>query len=60
MATTAAERQRERHNRKLENGFKKRAFYINETSLKILEAFKNKHDLESLDDALNTILESLK
>lgn len=60
MATTAAERQKERHNRKLENGFKKRAFYINETSLKALEDYRNKHDLESLDDALNAILKSLK
>lgn len=58
MATTAAERQRERHNRKLENGFKKRAFYINEKSLKVLEDYRNKHGLESLDDALNMILES--
>ena len=59
MATTA-ERQKEFHNRKLEMGFKKRAFYINETSLKVLEDFKNKHELENLDDALNAILKSLK
>lgn len=58
MATTAAERQKERHHRKLENGFKKRAFYINEKSLKALEDYRNQHGLESLDDALNNILES--
>ena len=58
MASTAAERQKERHNRKLEQGFKKRAFYINEASLAALEDYKNKQNLESLDEALNKILES--
>lgn len=58
IVTLAAERQKERHNRKLEQGFKKRAFYINEASLAVLEDFKNKKNLESLDEALNKILES--
>ena len=40
MATTAAERQKERHNRMLEKGFKKRAFYVNEDTIKALTSYR--------------------
>ena len=53
MASTAAERQKERHNRMLEKGFKKRAFYVNEDTLKNLTEYKEVNKLESLDEALN-------
>ena len=59
MASTAAERQKERHNRMLENGFKKRAFYVNENTLKKLNGYKEKHNLESLDEALSKMIEAL-
>lgn len=60
MASTAAERQKERHNRMLEKGFKKRAFYVNENTLKKLNEYKEKHNLESLDEALSKMIEALK
>lgn len=53
MASTAAERQRERNNRMLEKGFKKRAFYVNEETLRKLLEYKESNRLSSLDDALN-------
>ena len=53
MASTAAERQKARHNRMLEKGFKKRAFYVNEDTLKNLTEYKEANKLESLDEALN-------
>lgn len=59
MASTAAERQKERHNRMLEKGFKKRAFYVDESALKKLNKYKEKHGLESLDEALNRIIKTL-
>lgn len=59
MASTAAERQKERHSRMLEKGFKKRAFYINEDNLKRLMDYKDKNNLESLDEALNHLLNNL-
>lgn len=60
MASTAAERQKERHNRMLEKGFKKRAFYVNEHTLKTLTAYKQANKLDSLDDALNLFLNTQK
>ncbi|MCL5769533.1 hypothetical protein [Acinetobacter sp. ANC5681] len=59
MASTAAERQKERHNRMLEKGFKKRAFYVNEDTLKNLTEYKEANKLESLDEALQQILKTL-
>lgn len=59
MASTAAERQKERHNRMLEKGFKKRAFYINESTLDKITKYKDAHKLESLDEALNQLLKTL-
>lgn len=59
MASTAAERQKERHNRMLEKGFKKRAFYVNEDTLKKLTEYKEENKLESLDEALQQILKTL-
>ena len=59
MASTAAERQKERHNRMLEKGFKKRAFYVKENTLKKLNEYKEKHNLESLDEALSKMIEAL-
>lgn len=56
MATTAAERQKERHNRMLGKGFKKRAFYVNEDTLKKLTAYKEINKLDSLDEALNQLV----
>ena len=56
MASTAAERQKERHNRMLEKGFKKRAFYVNKDTLKNLTEYKEANKLESLDEALQQIL----
>lgn len=56
MASTAAERQKERHNRMLEKGFKKRAFYVNEDTIKILTAYREKNKLDSLDEALNQLI----
>ena len=53
MASTAAERQKERHNRMLKKGFKKRAFYVNEDTLKNLTEYKEANNLDSLDEALN-------
>ena len=60
MASTAAERQKERHNRMLEKGFKKRAFYVNEDTLRNLTEYKEANKLESLDEALQQILKTLK
>ena len=59
MAQTAAERQKERHNRMLEKGFKKRAFYVKENTLKKLNEYKEKHNLESLDEALSKRIKAL-
>ena len=59
MASTA-ERQKERHNRMLEKGFKKRAFYVNENTLRNLTEYKEANKLESLDEALQQILKTLK
>ena len=59
MASTAAERQKERHNRMLEKGFKKRAFYVNEDTLRNLTKYKEANKLESLDEALQQILKTL-
>ena len=56
MPTTAAERQKERHNRMLEKGFKKRAFYVNEDTLKKIAGYKEANKLESLDEALNQLI----
>lgn len=56
MASTAAERQKDRHNRMLEKGFKKRAFYVDENTLKILTEYKEKNNLESLDGAINMMI----
>ncbi|ENU83068.1 hypothetical protein F974_01900 [Acinetobacter sp. CIP 102159] len=59
MASTAAERQKERHNRMLEKGFKKRAFYVNEDTIKALTSYREAKKLESLDEALQQILKNL-
>ena len=56
MASTAAERQKERHNRMLEKGFKKRSFYLNEDTLRNLTEYKEANKLESLDEALNQLM----
>ena len=56
MAQTAAERQKERHNRMLEKGFKKRAFYVNEDTLKNLTEYKEANNLDSLDESLNQLI----
>ncbi|MEJ7938231.1 hypothetical protein ACRS5A_18730 [Acinetobacter baumannii] len=56
---TAAERQKERHNRKLKQGFKKRAFYVNQETLEKLSQYKEMQGLESLDEALNQIIKAL-
>ena len=47
MASTAAERQKERHNRMLKKGFKKRAFYVNEDTIKALTSYREANKLES-------------
>ncbi len=59
MASTAAERQKERHNRMLKKGFKKRAFYVNEDTIKALTSYREANKLESLDEALQQILKNL-
>ena len=59
MASTAAERQKERHNRMLERGFKKRAFYVNEDALKNLTEYKEANNLDSLDEALNQLINAV-
>ena len=59
MASTAAERQKERHNRMLKKGFKKRAFYVNEDTIKVLTSYREANKLESLDEALRQILKTL-
>lgn len=59
MASTAAERQKERHNRMLKKGFKKRAFYVNEDTIKALTSYREANKLESLDEALQQILQNL-
>ncbi|MCK4081304.1 hypothetical protein [Acinetobacter radioresistens] len=60
MASTAAERQKERHSRMLEKGFKKRAFYVNEGTLKKLTEYKEANKLDSLDEALNQLMSTMK
>lgn len=60
MASTAAERQKERHNRMLEKGFKKRGFYVNEETLKKLTEYKEENQLDSLDEALNHWIDTQK
>lgn len=60
MASTAAERQKERHNRMLEKGFKKRAFYVNENTLIKLTECKKANKLDSLDEALNLLVNTQK
>ena len=59
MASTAAERQKGRHTRMLEKGFKKRAFYVNEDAIRALTSYKEANKLESLDEALQQILKTL-
>lgn len=56
MGSSAADRQKERHKRMLQLGFKKRAFYVNENTLRKLNDYKMAKNLDSLDDALNKIL----
>lgn len=60
MASTAAERQKERHSRMLEKGFKKRAFYVNEDTIKALTAYREANKLESLDEALNQLINAAR
>ena len=60
MASTAAERQKERHSRMLEKGFKKRAFYVNKGTLKKLTEYKEANKLDSLDEALNQLMSTMK
>lgn len=59
MAQTAAERQKERHNRMIESGLRKRAFYVNEETLKKITDYKNSNNLESLDEALNQLIKRI-
>ena len=59
MASTAAERQKERHNRMLQKCFKKRAFYVNEDTLKNLTEYKEANNLDSLDEALNQFINAV-
>lgn len=56
MGSSAADRQKERHKRMLERGFKKRAFYVNKNTLQKLTDYKMAKNLDSLDDALNRML----
>ncbi|WP_336939344.1 hypothetical protein [Acinetobacter modestus] len=56
MASTPAERQKERHSRMLDKGYKKRAFYVNEDTLKKLTEYKEAYKLDSLDEALNQLV----
>lgn len=60
MGQTAAERQKERHKRMLEKGFKKRAFYVNEVTLGKLAEYKKANKLDSLDEALDHLVNTLK
>lgn len=52
MANTPAERQKSRYQRKLVNGLKRRAFYVNQEVLDKLTEYKIKNNLDSLDKAL--------
>ena len=56
MASTNAQRQSDRHKRMLEKGFKKRAFYLDEDTLKRLEAYKTEIRVQSLDEAINELI----
>ena len=56
MASTAAERKRQQHERMLEKGFKKRGFYIDQDTLDRLERYKKEINVNSLDEALNELI----
>ena len=60
MASTAAERQKERHKRMIELGFKKRGFYISEQTLQKLNEHKLANNLDGLDEALRDLIDKSK
>lgn len=60
MASTAAERQKERHQRMIELGFKKRGFYINEHTMQKLKEYKQANNLDGLDEALRDLIDKSK
>lgn len=57
MASTAAERKAEESKRKAELNLKRKAFWLNEESIKIIESYKAQHSCTN-DEAINQLLKS--
>lgn len=55
MASTAAERKAEETKRKAEQGLKRRSFWLDQASIKIIEDYKVKHNCTN-DEAINQLL----
>lgn len=60
MAQTAAERKAAETQRKAEQGFKRKSFWLSDDDFKIIENFKKDNGFKTNDEALQQILKTLK
>lgn len=60
MASTAAERKAKQRQEMLSKGFVRKDLWLSKDSLEILEKCKTEHNLKSLDEALNKLLNTPK
>lgn len=58
MASTAAERKIQQHQRYLEKGLKRRAFYITDEDVDSLRKYKVEIKARSLDEALSELIKA--
>ncbi len=50
------QRQAEHHKKMVESGYKKRSFYVKESTIKAMQDYKEKHGLDNLADVLDALL----
>ena len=60
MAQTAAERKAAETQRKAEQGFKRKSFWLSDDDFKIIENFKKDNGFKTNDEALQQILKTIK
>lgn len=60
MASTAAERKAAETQRKAEQGFKRKSFWLSDDDFNVIEKFKKDNGLKTNDEALQQILKALK
>lgn len=59
MATTPAQRKAQETKRKAELGLKRRAFWLDDEAIKIIETYKLSHQLKTNDEALAQLLKQI-